>query len=145
MMKKLVKNIVIFAVALGIVQVGAMIYFGKVHADLAERYALSEAGLEYATTCENRLNWHDQELNSGRETLDGCGCIAGRVAADYPDDMAAATVVVEDMINWLVLEDGEEADWASLAAEADIDEGAYSSLLVASLDAMGACNVSSES
>lgn len=144
MIKKLLKRVVAFAAILGVIQLVAMWYFGKRHAQLAEDYALSDAGLVYATTCESRLDRQGQEFSSGRDTLDGCGCMAQQVAASYPNDMQEGVVVIEHAIDWIVAEPDEEPDWAALAADAEIDETVYRSLLVVSLDALGACSVSGQ-
>ncbi|WP_341366554.1 hypothetical protein [Yoonia sp. BS5-3] len=141
-MRNFLKKIIGIALVLGGIQLVGMWYFGKVHAELAEEYALSEDGLEYAISCENRLNWHDQEFTSGRDTLDGCGCIARNVQAEYPDDMVAGQTVVRDMINWLSEDEPTEPDWAALASEAGIDEALYEGLLFAGLSGLQACNVS---
>ena len=66
---------------------------------VAEKFHLSGVGREYIAVCKYSLNTTRQEFSSGRDTLDGCGCVARQVTDKHGDNMELAIGIMENAIN----------------------------------------------
>lgn len=109
----------------------------QAEAKVASRHGLSEAGVAFASNCKSIMDAHDSVFASGRDTLDGCGCIAATLIKSHPKNMTTAALIFEDMV--VDSETGGDPDWETKAELSGVDKAMYFAMLFPVMDSLSSC------
>lgn len=129
-------KVILAVVFLGGAGIWAYTQNAQAVAAAAEKYGLSDAAQEFASSCRSAMSSSDQEFKSGVATTEGCACIAGEVAKTNGEELVTASAVMEGIIK---MSDDAEPDWAAMASDAGIDEMKLGELLQVTYTAVGTC------